>query len=336
MILYAAPMEGITSYIWRRAHSHWYPGIDKYFTPFLTLGKGKGFKTREKSEILPDHNRGLPVVPQILTSRADDFILMGRRIADLGYDEMNLNLGCPSPTVVKKGKGSGFLKDPDTLCRFFEAIFKAGEGLPEKISVKTRLGVEDGCEIRRLIEIYNQFPFSEVIIHARVQKDLYKGAVRMADFRDALKASLHPVVYNGDIFTGADVEKLIDHTGYREAEPSGGQVAVERSPGRCEPDGIMLARGLIANPQLAEMIQTGSRKDILRLKGFHDELADGYEEIMSGDRNALYKMKEIWSYLLLEFPEAKKTGKKIRKSVHLQEYRQIVDEWFLSEAENEY
>lgn len=310
MYFYAAPMEGITGYIWRNAHHHYYPGIVKYYTPFLSPGKKKGWTSREKADILPDHNRRIPLVPQVLTNSAEAMIRSAEFLCDLGFREVNLNLGCPSGTVVSKGKGSGFLRDTDKLKAFFDKVFeyKLQRNISIDLSVKTRLGMEDPEEILTLMEIYNQFPISEIVLHARVQKDMYKKPARRDIFRQALHVCRHPVCYNGDIITPADeirFEKEIPEATH-----------------------IMLGRGIIANPQLQEMVVNGTDRDMGRLKMFHDEICTGYENIMSGDRNVLFKMKELWSYFLWEFPGSEKTERKIKKCTRLSEYKMIVDQWF--------
>ena len=302
MKLYAAPMEGITGYVYRNAHHHYFKGIDKYFTPFLTPKKGKGWTSREKNDILPEHNQGIKVVPQIMTNQAEDFIRIANQLQECGYDEVNLNLGCPSGTVVAKGKGCGFLKDTEVLRAFFEQVF---EKVTVKVSVKTRLGLDDPYEIEELMEVYNQFPLYEVIIHARVHKDYYRKPVNRDAFRKGFLMCHHPVCYNGDIFTTED------YRAFCSAFP--------------EVESVMLGRGMTANPQLPEQIGDGEVRDKFRWKAFHDEVCQEYEEIMSGERNVLFKMKELWHYMIPEFEGAEKMGKKIKKVSGLQEYRQLVD-----------
>lgn len=305
MKIYAAPMEGVTGYVYRNAHRHYFQGIDKYYTPFLTPKKGKGWTSREKNDIAPEHNQNINLVPQILTNQADDFVRMAEKLAGCGYEEINLNLGCPSGTVVSKGKGCGFLADREKLLRFFEQVF---DKVTVKVSVKTRLGLDSPEEIEPLMAIYNQFPLSEVIIHARIHKDFYKRPVNREAFRKGFLLCRHPVCYNGDIFAKADFER------FREEFP--------------EVDRIMIGRGLIANPQLAEMFTEDGRPDKVRWKAFHDEICAGYEDIMSGERNVLFKMKELWNYMLPMFEDGEKIGKKIKKSVRLQTYKELVDMLF--------
>ena len=305
MEYYAAPMEGITGYVYRNAHHHYFRGTDKYFTPFLTPKRGKGWTSREKNDISPEHNQGIKVVPQILTNQPEYFIRMAAQLEQCGYDEVNLNLGCPSGTVVAKGKGCGFLADPEKLRRFFEIVFQE---VSIKISVKTRLGMDAPEEIEQLMEIYNQFPLEEVIIHARIHKDFYRKPVNREAFRKGFLMCKHPVCYNGDIFTVEDFEEF--HRKFPE---------VNR---------VMFGRGLTANPQLIEQIRYGAILDKKSWKAFHDEVCLGYEEIMSGERNVLFKMKELWNYMAPQFENSEKVEKKIKKSVRLQDYKRIVDNLF--------
>ena len=311
MKLYAAPMEGVTGYVYRNAHRKYFGGVDKYFTPFLTPKKGKGWTSREKNDIAPEHNQNIRVTPQILTNQADDFAGMAQKLADCGYEEVNLNLGCPSGTVVSKGKGCGFLTDRDRLLSFFENVFERIEKdrTDIRISVKTRLGKDSPEEIVPLMEIYNQFPLSEVILHARIHRDFYKKPVNREAFQKAFLLCRHPLCYNGDIFAAEDFHR------FQKAFP--------------KTDRVMLGRGLIANPQLAESITVGGQTDPKRWKAFHDEVCRGYEEIMSGERNVLFKMKELWSYMLPMFEDSEKLGKQIRKSTRLAEYKEAVERLFL-------
>ena len=317
-------MEGVTGYVYRNAHHRHYPGISKYYTPFLAPRKKRGCSRKEKNDILPDHNRDIPLVPQVLTNSAEDFVRMARILTDLSYREVNLNLGCPSGTVVSRGRGSGFLKDPERLLLFFDQVFEEKEkkGLQADLSVKTRLGMEDPGEILTLMGVYNRFPISELTIHARVRQDMYRHPARLDAFSEALAISRIPVCYNGDLFSLEDGARI------RESFPQ-----VKK---------LMLGRGLIADPSLHEKIlnNTDSGKEekqehgeadfggIPRFRRFHDEILHGYKDIMSGEKNVLYKMKELWGYVFSISLPGDKTWKKIRKSASLTEYLEIIDVWF--------
>ncbi|WP_349948579.1 tRNA-dihydrouridine synthase family protein [Lacrimispora sp. BS-2] len=305
MKYYFAPMEGITGYIYRNAHHKFFKQVDVYFTPFIVPTQNRKFTSREKNDFLPEHNVGLHVIPQILTNKGEDFIWAAKELKQFGYEEVNLNLGCPSPTVISKGRGSGFLGEPEQLTIFFDQIFSS---LDMKISVKTRIGKDSPEEFGRLMEIYNKYPIEELIIHPRIQKDYYRNQPDWKVMEEAVSLSKNPLCYNGNLFSAEDYKKFIA------AFPSIG----------C----VMFGRGMVANPGLAEEIKSGEKMEKRQLKAFHDEVLKGYEEIISGDRNVLFKMKELWAYMIQMFDGGEKLGKKIRKSQHLSDYRAVVDSLF--------
>lgn len=305
MKFYFAPMEGVTGYIYRNAYNKYFNSMDKYFAPFIVADQTDGFKSRDRNDILPENNQSLFLIPQILTNNAKDFQYTSRKIQQYGYDEINLNLGCPSGTVVSKNRGSGFLALKDALNTFLEEIYSQQE---TKISVKTRLGKENPEEFYELIQIYNQYPIHELIIHPRVQKDMYKNTPNMAVFKDALSVSKNPVCYNGDLFT------LEAYQSFVEAFP--------------EIDRVMIGRGLITNPGLVGQIKTTEPMDKVRLRAFHDEVLNDYLTVMFGDVNILYKMKEVWFYMGQGFTEREKYIKKIMKAVKLNDYVHAVDKLF--------
>lgn len=308
MRLYLAPLEGITGWIYRKALCQCFGGFDRYFIPFISPNQMGHFSTREKKDLLPEHNHGMEAVPQILTNRVEDFLRTAEKLSDYGYGEINLNLGCPSKTVVTKGRGAGFLADPDGLDRFLERIF---DRCSLKISIKTRIGVEDPGEFRRLMEIYNRYPMTELIIHPRVQKDFYKNKPNLDIFGQALEESIHPLCYNGDLVSVSDVQRLS-----------------ERFP---DVERLMMGRGVLADPALARQLRGGKRADKTELKRFHDLLLQGYSQEMSGDRTILYKMKEFWTYLAPAFTNNKKYAKKIKKSEKCAVYSKVVEELFARE-----
>ena len=308
MRLYLAPLEGITGWIFRNAVNQCFGGFDKYFVPFIRPNQMGHLSAREKKDILPEHNRNMYTVPQILTNRADDFIRTAKKLEEYGYSEVNLNLGCPSRTVVTKGRGAGFLAYPDRLDGFLEEIFEACDG---KISIKTRLGMDDPEEFGRLLEIYNKYPVYELIVHPRVQKDFYRNTPDRAMFREILSESRIPVCYNGDIFTPDDYQEFIAEF------PD-----VQR---------VMTGRGVLADPALGRRIRGGKGADKEELRRFHDMLYRGYCEEMSGDRTILYKMKELWTYLAPAFTNSKKYAKKIKKAEKCAVYESIIDELFEKE-----
>ena len=321
--IYFAPLEGITNNTYRNTHHDCYAGVDAYFTPFLSPNQHNAINPKEKKDILPENNKGVPIVPQVLTNKADYLLRAAKELKEnYGYEEVNLNLGCPSKTVVSKGKGSGFLKDLDGLKRFFDDVFETVERESDypKISVKTRLGLENPEEFAPILQIYNQYPLSELIIHPRVQKEFYKNTPHLDAFAQAVKESKHSLCYNGDIYT------LQDYLRIREMFPT-----VEK---------FMMGRGLLSNPSLAEEIRayeeyvasgmawTGYQMSKERMKKYHNLLYDRYVERMSGDTNVLFKMKEFWVFLGEQFPEEEKLLKKIKKANRLDEYERLVGELF--------
>lgn len=306
MKFYLAPLEGITGYIYRNAYEKYFHNVEKYFTPFISPHTKRCLNSREEKDILPEHNQGMKVVPQILTNNATDFIRIGKTLQEYGYEEINLNLGCPSGTVVSKGRGSGFLAYPEQLDAFLEEVF---ENLHMKISIKTRIGKEDAEEWNRLLSIYNQYPMEELIVHPRIQTDFYKNKPDWQAYEYAVKESKNPLCYNGDIFTKSDYEQLLKEFPNTEK--------------------VMLGRGIISNPQLIDMFESQETKlDKKKLKAFHDEICNGYEEIFSGDRNVLFKMKELWFYMGNLFQNSEKDMKQIKKCQSLAKYRSIVDRIF--------
>lgn len=302
MKFYLAPMEGITGYIYRNALYACYDNIDRYFTPFIMPNQNRCFNSRELNDVLPAHNRGMDTIPQILTNNAEDFVKTALELQKMGYKEVNLNLGCPSRTVVTKMRGAGFLAEQQLLKKFLDEIF---DRLDMKISVKTRIGMEDAEEFYELIEIYNKYPMEELIIHPRLQTDYYKNKPNLDVFADALSLSRNKICYNGDLFTRKDYEAFT--AGFPQVEA------------------VMLGRGVLTDPDLVGHITGGTLPDQERFKGFHDLLCSEYEKVMSGDRNVLFKMKELWFYMIHMFPESEKYAKKIKKAQHLREYRAAVD-----------
>ncbi len=302
-----APLEGITGYIYRNAHSAYLGKLDKYFTPFLSPhGEKENLTHRERNDVAPEHNMGLNVVPQILTNKSSQFIRVAKYLQDLGYKEVNLNLGCPSGTVVSKNKGSGFLAKPEELQQFLTEIF---DGLDMRISIKTRIGMTDTSEFAELLDIFEQFPLEELIIHPRLRQEFYTGNPHREVFHEAVVRSTKKLCYNGDLFLKEHLDT------FAKEEPS-----VEQ---------VMLGRGVLRNPGLLQLAQEGTMPDKALIKEFHDRLYNDYRDAMPGDKPTLFKMKELWFYMGTLF-----TGwdegyaKQIRKCNRLSDYEQIVKQIF--------
>ena len=300
MQYYLAPMEGITGFVYRNAFAKYYGKINKYFTPFLSPHTKKHFAAGELRDILPENNKALPLVPQILTNNAGLFLQTAEALKEYGYEEINLNLGCPSRTVVTKKKGAGLLGDVSQLDHFLEEIFEKLEG-EMSLSVKTRLGMSEPEEFETILVIYNKYPLSELIIHTRVQKDYYGNIPRVECFEAAAEQSRCPVIYNGNLFSGEDLKSM-----------------EKRLEGKT--DAFMLGRGIISRPWLLEK----EKRD--RFQDFHDEILEGYSTYLSGDRTVLFRMKELWTFMATGFLNCDRYIKKIKKSTTIAEYKIAVSE----------
>ncbi len=305
MRYYFAPLEGITGYIFRNTYQEYFGGIDTYFSPFLGPNRDGGLRSGEINDILPEHNSGVRLVPQILTNDAAAFETVADRLREYGYEEINLNLGCPSGTVVAKKKGAGFLAEAELLEHFLDDIFAR---CCLRISIKTRIGMNSPEEFPALLELFNRYPVSKLIVHPRVQTDFYKNQPNWDAFACAVDGAKMPVCYNGDLFTTEDIRRFA------------AQFPTVQT--------IMLGRGLLSNPGLAAQAEGHAPIEKKHLYDFHNTLLERYQEVLSGQRNVLFKMKELWVYLGSLFENHEKYAKKIRKAQTLAAYRKAVDDLF--------
>ena len=298
---YFAPMEGLTDSLFRRLHHTYFPGVDRYYMPFISPTQHRCLTNREARELPMADSVPFVAIPQILTKVAEDFVWAAGQCAERGYTEVNLNLGCPSGTVVAKGKGGGMLADPDNLDRFLDAVFSAS---PLPVSVKSRLGVTDPQEFPRLMEIYNQYPIVELTLHPRVRKAFYSGSVDMEMFAYCAENSKNPVCYNGDICSLEDIERI-----------------KVRFP---QVDSVMIGRGLIGDPGML----TPGGTTVEALEGLFDAMLNEYLTAFGGSRNAMFRLKEHWGMLIHRFEDSEKLGKRLRKTTDLEEYKTITREIF--------
>lgn len=305
MNYYLAPLEGITGYLFRNAYETCFGGIDKYFTPFISPNQKKICRTRERNDVLPEHNQGIKVIPQILTNQSGLFIKTVEYLENLGYDEVNLNLGCPVGTVVSKKKGSGFLGEKEKLKEFLSEIY---DSCNSKISIKTRIGLKEADEFEELLEIFNEFPVYELIIHPRTREDFYKNTPDLAAFEKGYNRSKTEVCYNGDIFTREDYQTLIS-----------------RFP---ELGSMMFGRGILRYPGLIRLIKDGTVMKKEKLLEFHNIIYENYRRHLYGDKTVLFKMKELWSYMIHSFQYDSGVEKRIKKAQKLLEYDDIIRELF--------
>ena len=298
MQYYYAPMEGITDAAFRRLHHKYFPGVDKYFMPFISPTIHRTLTNREARELPRADSVDFAAVPQLLGKNVEDMLWAIEVCADQGYEEVNINLGCPSGTVVSKGKGSGMLADVQALDAFLEAIY-AKAVLP--VSLKTRIGVNDSENWEKILEIYRDYPVKELTVHPRIRKAFYKGNCDMAAFARAAENSPFPVCYNGNVYSLADAEAI-----------------AARFPNI---QSIMIGRGLVANPG---MLSGGTDRETL--KAFLNELSDTYCIIFESKRNAIYRMKDNWHYLISLFEGSEKHWKELRKCTDYDRFTAIANE----------
>lgn len=301
MRYYFAPMEGITDSIYRRLHHKHFGGVDRYYMPFLSPTIHRQLTHKEDRELPFADTEDFVAVPQILTKIADDFLWASQICADRGYGEVNLNVGCPSGTVVSKGKGSGMLRDAGALDAFLEEIF-AGSALP--ISIKTRLGLENPEEFPAILEVFNRYPIRELTIHPRTRKQFYSGDLHMDMFQYAMENSKNPLCFNGELRIFSQISEFSRHFPAIEA--------------------VMIGRGLIADPGM--LAPGGATRE--SIKAFTDELTASYIDAFGGARNAMFRMKENWSFLRHRFDGSDRLWKQLRKTTDLAQYKAITAEIF--------
>ena len=301
MQYYFAPMEGLTDSVYRRMHHACFPGIDRYYMPFISPTIHRTLTHREARDLPLADSVPFTAIPQVLTKVAEDFLWAAEQCEHLGYSEVNLNLGCPSGTVVSKGKGSGMLADPDGLDRFLDTVFSQ---IRVNVSVKTRLGIADPDEFPKILDIYNRYPIAELTLHPRVRKAFYSGNVHMDMFAYCAENSNNPVCYNGNLCNLKDIANI-------EA----------RFP---QVQSVMIGRGLIADPGM--LTPGGTTAEAL--EKLFDALLEEYLILFGGSRNAMFRLKEHWGFLHRRFERSEKLYKRLRKTTDLSEYRAITHEFF--------
>lgn len=300
-----APLDGITKVVFRRVYQEMFGGVDRCFIPFFSPTDQHIVTKRDQRELDVANNAGVDVVPQIMTRRAEDFLWAAELLGNMGYGEVNLNLGCPSGTVTAKGKGSGFLSRPEDLDRFFETVFSRVR-LP--VSVKTRLGIQAPEEFERLLAIYNRYPIACLTIHPRVQKEFYKGHIHRELFAWAVERSLNPLCYNGDLLTVEDCRSF-----------------AEDFPGV---EAVMIGRGAVADPALPRKLRGGSGATREELMAFTGRLYREYQEFYGQVGPAAQRMKEVWFYLIHLFEGRERLDKRMRRSRGPGEYEALEAEIF--------
>ena len=306
MNYYLAPLEGITTLPFRLAYHKYYGGIEKYFTPFLSSGK---LNENQRAHLDRANNAGMTLIPQILTNSVDSFMLTANQLAELGYSVVNINLGCPSGTVVAKKRGAGALDDLRTLEQFLQDIF---EQSPLKISIKTRIGMFSESDWEDILKLYLQFPFEELIVHPRIGKQGYAGSPNLDAYELAYRlVAPEKLVYNGDITDIASQTALL-----------------ARFPST---QNLMIGRGLLMHPGLVPALAQNKPLepiDYMLFREFHNDLLHRYQELMQDDSHVLFKMKDLWKFMEKAFPNQEKALKEIRKSKTVSAYKIAVGQLF--------
>lgn len=296
---YFAPMEGITDATYRELHHKYFPGVDRYYMPFFSPTIHRHLTPRESRELPTADSVDFVAIPQLLGKNLEDMLWAIDLCGNLGYGEVNINLGCPSGTVVSKGKGSGMLAHLDELDAFLNGIYSKAT-LP--ISLKTRIGVNEPEEFGAILEIYNQYPVAELTIHPRVRKAFYKGPCHMDVFSYAVEHAKMPLCYNGNVCSQADIQAISD------AYPT--------------VQSVMIGRALVADPGM--LTPTGTTRE--NLEAFLTELSETYCRIFGSSRNAIYRLKDNWHYLITLFDGADKPWKELRKTTDYQRFCAITQE----------
>ena len=307
--LILAPLQGFTDVTFRNAWARHFSGMDQAMAPFISTMGQKRLKPSRIADVAPERNKALFVIPQILGNVDQDFIFLADHLYGMGHRQVNWNLGCPHSKIAKKQRGSGLLLHPEKIDALLSRIIP---GMQPSLSVKIRLGRRNKNEINPLLEVFHRHNIDEIILHPRTGEQMYTGHSDLDAFEKALTACRLPMVYNGDI---------VDMASYRRVR--------ERFP---QVRRIMIGRGILSNPFLAEEIK-GRAKDsqekrLKRLKAFHDDLFESYEEIFSGPSHLTGRMKGFWSYLGPSFEDHKKPLKKILKATSVRAYIDRVNAFF--------
>ena len=304
MTVYLAPLEGVTDAVFRRVHRDCFSGVAKYFIPFVSPTQNLAFTARDLSILAPENGFG---VPQLLCKDAALFLWAAQALGDMGYGEVNLNLGCPSGTVTAKGKGSGLLADVPALERLLDGVFARS---PLPVSIKTRIGYTRPDEFDRLLDVFARYP----IIHPRTPVEFYKGTPHREAFAKAHAALDRPLCYNGDLFCEEDCRELMRQFPNTRA--------------------LMLGRGLIANPALAQSLGGGEALCKASLRAFHDRLLAAYQAKYPA-HVTLGRMREIAKHFVCCFDAPEKPRQAIRKATRIEAYLDAIDRLFAEHELNE-
>ena len=305
--IYLAPLQGFTDFVYRKAYHEIFNGIDAFFIPYISVKNNLVLKKYEK-EILLANNPQSNVIPQVLVNNADEILFLSKILADQGYREINLNLGCPYPMVTNREMGAGLLPHPEKLKAILSSFFEKSS---LRLSVKLRAGLNSVNEIKKVIPLLNDFPLTEVIFHPRIAKQLYEGKILYPVFEFVSANLKHQLVYNGDILSLADFnDRKQKFTGINH---------------------WMIGRGILMNPYLADElkgIDYTPEEKLKKLREFHQLIFDLYSEKMDNEGNVLNKMKQFWIYFSYNFTEQKRSFKWVKKANSISKFKSEVKQIF--------
>jgi tRNA-dihydrouridine synthase B len=307
--LYQAPLQGFTDFTFRKVFAESFGGIDKYFIPYLSYGKGREIKKSQVREVFPENNAEINVVPQVLFSDLTELFDLIAILIEYGYSEINLNLGCPYPMATNKGRGAAWLEKPEALNEVLQELF--AKGFDAKFSVKMRAGFTNDQDAKAIFGVLNQFPLEEVIFHPRTASQMYDGKANAQLFADAMPIVKHPIIYNGDILSTSDLETI------RTILP--------------EQQSFMIGRGLLINPALAVQLRgeiIDPKQLRTKMRDFHDQLLEEYSSRLAGSGHLLMKMNQFWAYFSESFENPHKAMKLVKKSSSILKYNAAVTEIF--------
>ena len=307
--LLSSPLQGFTDFRFRNAFHKHFGGIDTFYSPYIKLNGKLVVKGSYERDILPENNDTLEVIPQIITNDAEEFLFVAKYVQQMGYKELNWNLGCPYPMVAKCGMGSGLISNTSQIEHILKRVHNETDII---VSMKMRMGYENPTEILDVFPILEQYPIKNIAIHARIGKQLYKGGVDLDSFQKCLDTSKQKIYYNGDITSVAKFKEL-----------------QERFPSI---DHWMIGRGLIADPFLPSMIKNNTteypKNRFEIFEAFHDEIYQQYDAYLQGPTPIRMKMLGFWEYFSESFSNPQKTFKKIKKAGNSKNYEAAVKEIF--------
>lgn len=310
--LLSSPLQGFTDFRFRNAQNKLFGGIDTFYSPYIRLNGKMVIKPSYERDLLPENNLDLEVIPQVITNDVDEFLFVAKYVRELGYKELNWNLGCPYPMVTKSGMGSGLISNPEKINNILHRAHNESDII---VSMKMRLGYDNSEEILDVLPILDTYPIKNIAIHARIGKQLYKGGVNLDAFQLCVDNTKHKLYYNGDITSVAKFHEM-----------------QERFPSI---DHWMIGRGLISDPFLPSMIKNNTSEypanKIELFSTFHDTLYAIYSESLSGSTHILLKMYHLWEYFSATFSNPHKVLKKIKKAQSIRNYEAAVAEIFKNE-----